>query len=289
VISLVLFDLDDTLFAHGQAVADGIVAYTGDPDAARRWHSLEEEHYHRYLAGELDYLGQRRARVRGYADHELTDLQADEFFAGYHAAYVAAWQLHYDAIPGLDALSHLHLGLITNGDPENQAAKIEGLGITARFEHIIASGALGYVKPDPRIFRYACDRFAISASSALYVGDRLQTDAIGAAAAGLTGVWLDRAGAATPADLAAAAAAGVHVIASLDELPPSRPPHPLCPVRITQPEFVLSWPPPREYADVASTIRIQAELWTGAPFVSSRLGWAKRRSDENGCSAAGDR
>jgi putative hydrolase of the HAD superfamily len=220
VISVVLFDLDDTLFAHGGAVAAGIVAYTGDPAAGERWHALEETHYHRYLAGELDYQGQRRARARGFvAPRELTDAEADEFFAGYSQLYREAWQLHADALPCLDALASLRLGLITNGDATSQAAKIAGLGITDRFEHVVASGALGFAKPDPRIFLHAASVFGVSPSEALYVGDRLQTDALGAAAAGLTGVWLDRAGTATPADLAAAAASGVRVIPSLAALP----------------------------------------------------------------------
>jgi len=74
VISVVLFDLDDTLFAHRQAVAQAIVAHSRslgavDDDATvAHWHALEEQHYHRYLAGELDYFGQRRARARGFVE-----------------------------------------------------------------------------------------------------------------------------------------------------------------------------------------------------------------------------
>src|SRR3978361_1065720 len=70
VISVVLFDLDDTLFAHRRAVEDGVFAHLraigllhSAPDSAAeaaRWSALEEEHYTRYLRGELDYLGQRR-------------------------------------------------------------------------------------------------------------------------------------------------------------------------------------------------------------------------------------
>ncbi|HEY4151781.1 MAG TPA: HAD hydrolase-like protein, partial [Pseudolysinimonas sp.] len=56
-------------------------------------------------------------------------------------------------------------------------------------------------------------------SSAAYIGDRLATDALGASAAGLLGVWLDRPGLATDEQLAAARAAGVRVIHSLAELP----------------------------------------------------------------------
>ena len=61
-MTVVLFDLDDTLFDHRAAVRAGVAAHrtavglTGDEAAEfARWHALEEEHYHRYLAGELAF------------------------------------------------------------------------------------------------------------------------------------------------------------------------------------------------------------------------------------------
>ena len=47
----------------------------------------------------------------------------------------------------------------------------------------------------------------------------LHTDALGAVGAGLRGVWIDRAGTASPEELAEAAEGGVGVIRSLAELP----------------------------------------------------------------------
>jgi putative hydrolase of the HAD superfamily len=219
VISVVLFDLDDTLFAHRRAVDEGIVAFSGR-DEAPLWHALEEKHYHRYLAGEIDYFEQRRARTRDFiAPMELDDEAADAWFSDYFEEYRRAWTLHDDTLPCLAALTPYRLGLITNGDLAFQTEKITALGLADRFLHVVASGAVGYAKPDARIFADACALFGVAPSEAVYVGDRLQTDALGAAAAGLTGVWLDRAATATDADLAAAAASGVHVIGSLAGLP----------------------------------------------------------------------
>jgi putative hydrolase of the HAD superfamily len=81
------------------------------------------------------------------------------------------------------------------------------------------SGEVGAAKPHARIFQAACERFGVEPGDAVYVGDRLDTDAIGAASAGLRGVWLDRNGAATPDELRRAAASAVSVISTLDELP----------------------------------------------------------------------
>jgi putative hydrolase of the HAD superfamily len=239
VISVVLFDLDDTLFAHRKAVNDGVLAHlrtldVADPaarssgasvseaDEVARWTALEEKHYTRYLAGELDYLGQRHARARDFMEpYGVTfpsNLAAETWFEEYLQHYRAAWTLYDDTLPCLDALAGVGLGVITNGVTHFQQPKLDVLGLTRYFTHIITSGDFGAVKPDPSIFLHACSVFDVAPASAMYVGDRFATDALGAAAAGLTGVWLDRSGAASDDQLAAAAEAGAHVIHSLADL-----------------------------------------------------------------------
>ena len=237
-IRVVLFDLDDTLFAHRAAVEAGILRYAetlGPPygtaeadEVVTLWHDLEEEHYHSYLAGDMDFEGQRQARARDFAARhgvELDDAQASAWFADYFEHYVAAWSLHDDALPALDALEAtlpgVRFGLITNGDLAFQGRKVQAVGLDARMEHLIASGEVGVAKPDAAIFHAACDAFSVRPDQAAYVGDRLRTDAIGSARAGLTGVWLNRRNAVpSPEDELDAATAGVRTIASLAELAP---------------------------------------------------------------------
>ncbi|MGH3705597.1 MAG: HAD family hydrolase [Agromyces sp.] len=229
---VVLFDLDDTLMAHRAAVRAGIalhmqeLAYEGESAAASDlWHDLEEEHYHSYLAGRLTFEGQRRARARDFAvahGDELDDLAAGAWFDRYFERYRESWALHDDALPALDALARAlpgaRFGIITNGELDFQLAKLERLGIGDRFEHVIASGDVGVTKPDAEIFRIALERFGVEAPAgrAAYIGDRLETDAVGAAEAGLIGVWLNRTG---DAQTPSAAASGVLEIASLAQLP----------------------------------------------------------------------
>lgn len=230
MIDVVLFDLDDTLFDHRDSVRQGIEAHRASlqlPGHAEeefaRWNALEEVHYHRYLTGELDFLEQRRARARGFVEPHgqvLADPDADAWFEAYLTHYESNWRLHTDAAACLDRMDArgIRVGIITNGDIAFQGAKLAGLGITDRFERVIASGSVGFAKPDPRIFEHACAEFGVAPAQAMYVGDRLHTDAIGAAAAGLRGVWLDRGGAATATQLGEATAAGARVIRTLDEL-----------------------------------------------------------------------
>jgi putative hydrolase of the HAD superfamily len=234
---VVLFDLDDTLFAHRAAVANGIkahVARLGAPygvlDAATTvafWHDLEESHYHAYLAGRLDFEGQRRARARDFAARHgiaLDDDAASVWFATYFERYVENWALHDDTLPCLDELEQripgVRFGLITNGDLAYQTRKVTAVGLDARIDGIVASGEVGVVKPDAAIFVHACEEFGVEPADAAYVGDRLRTDAIGAARAGLTGIWLNRTAVVPdPPDAADARAAAVVEIRSLTDLP----------------------------------------------------------------------
>ena len=230
--SVVLFDLDDTLFAHRESVEAGIAAHRsalGGALAAAdrvaefvRWNALEELHYHRYLTGELEFLQQRRERARGFVKPyglQLDDDAADAWFDAYLIHYESTWMLHDDVLDCLASLRPARFGVITNGSLEFQTAKIDGVGLTPWLDHVIASGELGVAKPDAAIFAEACRVFEVAASDAVYVGDRLHTDAIGAAHAGLRGVWLDRHALATPAQRAEAAAEGIPLIRSLGELP----------------------------------------------------------------------
>jgi putative hydrolase of the HAD superfamily len=67
-------------------------------------------------------------------------------------------------------------------------------GIPNCFEAIIASGDIGYEKPNPEIFRKASKILNIPASQILHVGDKYEEDYIGAYNAGLKALLLDRKG-----------------------------------------------------------------------------------------------
>ncbi|MET0933844.1 MAG: HAD family hydrolase [Mycetocola sp.] len=240
---LALFDLDDTLMDHRGAVSRGILHHVDSTrvfaldDRERSvalWHELEDRHYHRYLSKELSFAGQRRARALDFAAAHgvsLSAVEADTWFDTYFESYRGAWELFDDAVPCLDRMTDagVRVGVITNGEADYQRVKLERTGLGDRFEFVSASGSVGVAKPDPAIFRHACALFDVAPEDALYVGDRLLTDAVGAASAGLEGVWLNRFGnevvvggighgqeSEDPFELARNA--GVRVIGSLDEL-----------------------------------------------------------------------
>jgi putative hydrolase of the HAD superfamily len=208
----VLFDLDATLMDHDAARIAGFATHLAEwlpemhaDDVGRldeEWRRLEALHYEQYASGECSAAEQRRRRVRGMHDrlgHALpSDAEADAWFASYLGHYRAQWRAFEDVAPALEALCAAHpelaLGIVTNGEGEPQRAKLAAIGVADRFAVVVASGEVGFAKPDAAIFALACERLGVEPAQAAHVGDRLDLDAQAASAAGLHGIWLDRLG-----------------------------------------------------------------------------------------------
>ncbi len=87
---------------------------------------------------------------------------------------------------GLDRLRRedFRLVAITNGFHAYQWPVLQALGVAGDFERIVTPEAVGFAKPDPRLFRSVPGLLA-------HVGDSLVRDVLGANQAGLFSVWLD--------------------------------------------------------------------------------------------------
>lgn len=89
-----------------------------------------------------------------------------------------------------------HLGIITNGAADealdSQYTKALRTGLLDRVDSFLASDAAGYRKPDSRIFALALERAGIAPHEAIYVGDSIGNDVVGANRAGMVSVLLWR-------------------------------------------------------------------------------------------------
>ncbi len=214
------FDLDGTLLDHSLSEQEAALALyetvrpqDQTPEAfSAAWHAAQERYFERYLTGAISYLAQRRARMREVLGGHLSDSQVDELFEVYLEAYEKHWRIYPDVHDCLDRLGENPIGIITNGDEAQQRRKLRCIGLQDRFPHVLISGEVGVAKPNAEIFLEACSRAGSVPGKTIYVGDRLDIDALGAERAGLVGVWLNREG-------APASGPGVHEIDSLEALP----------------------------------------------------------------------
>jgi len=219
----IFFDLDDTLLDHSTAAKIGITSvyenYRSDfhgnlEDFLARWDKVSERYFQsNELFHQYSFQEQCRLRVKETFSMDLSDKEADQRFDVYLKSYEAGWKLYSDTIPCLNSLMGHKLGLITNGGREMHRSKIEKFKLGDYFPIVVISREVGHAKPEKVIFELAAKEAGVPLKDCFYIGDRLQTDALGGQKAGMRGIWLDRKGLWQGEDL------GVSVIASLVELP----------------------------------------------------------------------
>lgn len=200
----VLFDLDDTLFDHGGSVRVALSNWlpqgpTVDLDElTRSWLDLEHVHYDSWRAGHISFDEQRRRRIRDFWPHLGRRLEADDdldaLFAGYLTHYENAWRAFDDAHLVLSELTGLGYvtAVLTNGATVQQHAKVDRIGLSDHLTAVITSEELGVAKPDPRSYVSACEHLGVEPHETVHVGDRYDLDVLGARAAGLQALHLDR-------------------------------------------------------------------------------------------------
>ncbi|WP_043640934.1 HAD family hydrolase [Nonomuraea candida] len=232
---VIFFDLDGTLVDHRSAVLETIgrivraaPGATASPEElVALWWTLEGRHMREYLAGECSFAEQHRRRLRSFLpalgepvpdDPGLLDAWIAE---RYLAPFEKSWQCYPDVRPCLEALRGLpggpRLAVLTNGDPDQQRAKLARFGLLEYFEAVLTPAELGAAKP--AAYAAACRWMGTDPARAVNVGDMLESDVNAAALAGLTGVWLDRGIDFVTGGPSPAADATVPRIESLTDLP----------------------------------------------------------------------
>lgn len=124
----------------------------------------------------------------------------------------AAWRLFPEVVATLDHLQRegYRMAVISNF-VDTLDAVCARHQLTGYFDVILPSVVAGTMKPDPEIFHLALRRLGVAAEDAWHIGDNYWADILGARAAGMTAVLVDREGAVPHPD--------GPVVHSLDELP----------------------------------------------------------------------
>ena len=199
---MIFFDIDETLFDNFGAQDSAAKKFFGvfpelrslfsESNFPQIWADITEKHLQLFNEHKIPFQQQRRNRINEIFQKNFSNEEADKIFTVYLGLYEESWLLFQDAIPCLDALEHFKLGIISNGDRNQQRQKLRELNICNRFETIVISDDIGVSKPNPEIFQYACHKAKQDPENCYYVGDNFCTDAEAAINAGLRGIWLNR-------------------------------------------------------------------------------------------------
>lgn len=203
----VFFDLDRTIFDFESAENAGIQflfnKYSSqlcmsEQEFKSAFKIVAQKYFDEYSQGILTFDQQRKKRV--WKIFEMNGINLDEADVGlrfeeYWNAYEKKYLPFPDAVPVLEKLKkkNIPMGVITNGDSENQRKKLKRACITDYFSVLVISGECGYSKPDRRIFEHALKSCGEKKFSDLvYVGDSLVHDIEPSVMLGLNTAYLDR-------------------------------------------------------------------------------------------------
>ena len=107
-----------------------------------------------------------------------------------------------DVRPGLETLKQqgVRLAIMSNGEPDMLRAAAQHAGILALLDEIISAEEVGTFKPSPRVYKLAWTRMSLEADEVGFVSAN-SWDIAGAASAGLTTFWVQRAATETGEEL----------------------------------------------------------------------------------------
>jgi putative hydrolase of the HAD superfamily len=123
----------------------------------------------------------------GHNDEELANKLSDDF--------LAICPTKTNLLPHtIEILNYLkpnyNIHIISNGFSKMQYAKIKACGLSDYIINMYSSEAIGYHKPDKRIFEYAIKSSNALKKQSIMIGDNFQADIVGAKNFGLDQIYL---------------------------------------------------------------------------------------------------
>lgn len=168
-VDVVIFDLDDTLYSEKMYIRSG---YKAVASLFPECEGMDEELWNAFLrkAPAIDEVLSKE----GLMDRKDEALKAYRY-----------QKPEIDFYPGIKEMlmfikdKGLKIGMITDGRPEGQRAKIEALGAEVFFDKIIITDEYGgpeYRKPCDKAFVEMQQFFNVSFEKMIYVGDNAAKD-----------------------------------------------------------------------------------------------------------------
>lgn len=207
MIKAVFFDLDgtlcdsDTAWSIAQKETFQLLCkyhpHVSEEAIVNAWKTVHQRLFQQLGAGKLSMANVRDARFQCLfeelglpADKVMQELS--DFFC---SRYLTSLRL-YEDVTVLEKLTGYHVGIITNGahdeHTDSQLSKVKHLGLSERIQSLTISGEIGVRKPNLEIFKVACERADVLPEEAVYVGDTIQNDIVGANRAGMTSIFINR-------------------------------------------------------------------------------------------------
>ncbi|WP_055105761.1 HAD family hydrolase [Paenibacillus ihumii] len=202
----VFFDLDDTLYDHLIPFRAALINLLGTKEGfpyEQAYHRMR--YYSDALSAELggtpthgEELHQMRRQRFRLALAEFGLSITPEQAQAVQEEYLSL-QYAIELFDGVEELitelkaRNFVVGIITNGPPDHQMNKVNALALTRLIPEklIYISGAVGFTKPDKRLFSHVTEQLSLAPENCCYIGDSWRNDVVGALDAGWKVLWFN--------------------------------------------------------------------------------------------------
>lgn len=187
VVSVALFDLDNTLVDRAEAFRDWASAFCDE-------HQLGEAGLELLRERDRDGFAARSEVFGAIRDRFAIAASVEDLIERYRLEYPRFYQPDEAVLSALRGLRQIgwRIGVVTNG-PASQIEKIERTGLKTVIDAWSISEVLGVEKPDPGIFSETVRRCGGDDDSVVWMtGDAPLADVRGGQLAGCRTIWLHR-------------------------------------------------------------------------------------------------
>ena len=201
---MIFFDIDGTLLDHKGAELEGIKKFyekyefdkiTDFETFRKAWVNCSNKNFNKYLNKELSFEEQRANRIIDVFSEfgiRIDYAEGLKKFNDYLKVYEESWKAYGDVIPCLESLKGQRLGIISNGDHQQQITKLQKIGVAGYFEDVITAGGVGVAKPNAKIFEIACERNNVRIENCYYIGDDIKSDILPCKEIGMKAILINR-------------------------------------------------------------------------------------------------
>ena len=156
------------------------------------WYKEKNEFYNRPDSNKINQYDQQKIILENVLANWKIIVDSTQLTNKLFDIYESSWRAYPDVLECLFNINKYKLCIISNGDSKFQRLKLTKTGLEKYFSEILISGDIKIKKPNSKIYQTMSDKINIPIDKCVYIGDRLDFDAIGSSDAGMLGVWLNR-------------------------------------------------------------------------------------------------
>ena len=199
----IIFDIDGTLIDYDYAQYQtldkllDIIPWNNSTrpmtkEVFEYWYKEKNEFYTRPDSNKVNQYEQQKIILENVLANWKIIVDSTQLTNTLFDIYETSWRAYPDVLECLFKLNEYKLCVISNGDSKFQRLKLTKTGLDKYFSEVLVSGDIKIKKPNSKIFQTMSDNINIPLNKCVYIGDRLDFDAIGSSDAGMLGVWLNR-------------------------------------------------------------------------------------------------